>query len=258
MVVVAIIGALAALLLPAVQASREAARRTECANHLRQIGLALLQHADRGDAFPIGCEGCGAFPAGNLTSWNTRLLPFLEHRTVAEAYDDSLPAKDAKNRAAAIVIAEFLCPSEPNGQLVEPTGKWSGCAYTDFGGVFGVEGAGAGSSGAIDEVNLGVLVYDTPVRLADVTDGLSQTLAVVESRERRTGDAVWINGHNLLAQESTAGVNAVSNLGGDIGSPHPGGAQGVFCDGHVHWLADSTPQPQLNAWLTRAGGEVLE
>ncbi|WP_197526520.1 DUF1559 family PulG-like putative transporter [Botrimarina colliarenosi] len=256
LVVIAIIGGLVALLLPAVQSAREASRRTACQNHLRQIGLALQGYADGRDALPIGCEGCGSFPAGKLTSWNTRLLPHLERHSLADAYDDTLPAKDVANRAVAIVVEEFLCPSEPEPQQIEPTGSWRGCAYTDYGGVFGVEGVGAGSGSGIDEENFGVLVYDTPIQLADITDGLAHTLAVAEVLERRTADTVWTNGHNVFAQESTAPINAASVLGGDLGSPHPGGALGVFCDGHVQWLASETPQAQLNAWLTRAGGEV--
>lgn len=257
LVVVAIVGVLVAMLLPAVQAAREASRRTSCANHLRQVGIALVAYGERDGALPVGCDGCGAFPAGRLSSWITRLLPYLERSSLADAYDDTLPARDAKNRAtASVVIAELLCPSEPEERLAEPTGSWRGCAYTDYGGVFGVEGTAAGGAGAIDPERLGVLVYDDAVRLADVTDGASRTLAVAEVRERRIADVAWANGHNLFAQESNARVNEASALGGDLGSPHPGGALGVFCDGHVGWLGDQVPAEELAALLTRAGAEV--
>lgn len=255
LVVVAIVGLLIALLLPAVQAAREATRRTSCANRLRQAGLALTGYAQARGELPIGCDGCSSF-TGKLTSWQTRLLPHLEQQPLADAYDDTLPAYDASNRALASVLAVWLCPSEPSDRLIEPSNRWAGCAYSDYGGLFGLEGVAAGGAGGIDGVNLGVLVYDTPVRLADITDGLAHTAAVAESLERRTPAMVWTNGHNVFAQDIAAPVNAGSATGGDIGSPHPGGALAVFCDAHVRWLADETPQPVLNALLTRAGGEV--
>lgn len=255
LVVIAIIGVLVALLLPAVQAAREAARRMSCQNHLRQIGLALAGYADTRDALPIGCEGCEGF-GGRLTSWYTRLLPHLERSALYDAYDESLPADDSSNREVAIVVSEFLCPSETLDRLQEVGGLWRGCSYADYGGVFGLEGEEAGDVSSIDAGNLGVLVYDDAVRLADITDGLSKTLATTEVLQRRVQETVWINGHNVFAQELTVAVNVVSSLGGGVGGPHPGGALGVFCDGHVQWLADDTPQPTLNAWMTRAGEEV--
>lgn len=256
LVVVAIVGALVGLLLPAIQAAREAARRTACENHLRQLGLALVNYADLDESFPAGCEGCGSFPPGRLTAWNTRLLPYLERQALADAYDFTLPAWSPPNRARAILIPEFLCPSEPSARRLETNNKnWLDCAFTDYGGIFGLEGAAAGGAAGIDEANLGVFVYDTPVRLREITDGLSHTIAVAESLERRVSSTVWTNGNNVFAHGIATPVNQGSATGGDVGSPHPGGALAVRCDGGIQFLADTTEQTILNAWLTRAGGE---
>ncbi len=256
LVVIAIIGVLVALLLPAVQAAREAARRTQCTNNLRQIGLAMANYASEREKLPVGCEGCGQFPVGKRTSWLLRLLPYLEQQSLADLYDDSLPAKHATNREVAIVVEDFLCPSEPSDVLFSETKTWKGCAFTDYGGVFGVEGTDSGSGTAIDEENLGVLLYNDPVQLTEITDGTTKTLAVAELLNRRISECVWTNGENVFAQEETTPINANSGFGGDLGSPHPGGALGVFCDGRADWLADSTDQRVLIAMLTKAGDEV--
>lgn len=255
LVVVAVIGVLAGVLLPAVQTARESARRAQCVNNLHQIGLALTAYADRGE-LPVGCDGCGEFPAGKLTSWNTRLLPQLGYQTLAEQYDESLPAKEGSNRVLATPLDVFLCPSDPSHKLRDTSAKWSGCAYTDYGGVHGVEGAAAGGGSGIDETNLGVFVYSQAVRLAEITDGLSNTAAVAELLQRRVPATVWINGNNVFAQEAATPINTTSVLSEEIGSAHPGGALALFCDGHVRWLANEIHQPVLNALLTRAGEEA--
>lgn len=255
LVVVAVLALLTALLLPAVQAARASARRTRCVNHLKQIGLALTSYATHRREFPVGCVECGRF-GGRFTSWNTRLLPHLERTALADAYDDALRAKDPANRRVAVIVPEFLCPSEASRRLREPGGSWRDCSYSDYGGVFGVEGVAAGGEAGVDATRLGVLVYDDAIRPRDVTDGLSRTIAVAELSERRIASAVWTNGNNLFAQDADAPVNPSGGLPESLGSAHPGGAFGLACDGHVEWLADATPQPVLNAWLTRAGGET--
>ncbi len=257
LVVIAIIGILVAMLLPAVQSAREAARRISCTNNLRQTGLALLNYALVKESLPMGCDGCGLFPVGKRTSWLTRLLPFLEQTTLADQYDDTLSATEATNRAVAIQVTEFLCPSEPSDKRFDTSKSWLGCAYTDYGGVFGVEGASSGNGQTIDEANLGVFLYNLATQLSEITDGTSKTIAAAELLNRRISECVWTNGENVFAQEESTPINAPSGLGGDIGSPHPGGAIALFCDGHVAWLANSTEQPLLNGMLTKAGGEVL-
>ncbi len=266
---IAIIGVLVALLLPAVQAAREAARRTQCKNNLRQIGLAMVNFALGQEELPVGCVGCkptscdGPPPKRLLTSWCVGLLPFLERQALADIYDPALPAyQTLGNLAAAQILPELLCPSEPNETLQESSNAWNpwrNCAYTDYGGVYGVEGTGREADMCDAQTllpeSLGVLLYDQPTSLAAITDGTSHTVAVAEILERRVPEAVWINGHNVFAQEADTPINA-TGLGGEIGSPHPRGALAVYCDGHVAWLADSMEQRAIVAVLTRAEGEV--
>lgn len=270
LVVVALIGVLVALLLPAVQAARESARRTVCTNRLKQIALGLHEHIDAHRELPTGCVGCkppapaicDQAPAARLfTAWNVRLLPYLEQQPLADRYDDTQSAYAQANREVAQTLVEdYLCPSEPSEQVLVPFGTWRGAAYTDFGGVYGVEGPGRGGdecdAQTLAEASLGVMLYDDPTSLAKITDGATHTLAVAELRERRVAEAVWVNGNNVFAQEASTPVNSASGLGGDLGGPHPGGALGAVCDGSVRWLGESMPQPVLVALLTRAGEET--
>ncbi len=259
LVVVAIIGTLVALLLPAVQAARETARRTSCMNNLRQIGLGLVNYALVEEALPVGCEGCDLTIhgfGGKKTSWLTRLLPYLERQSLADQYDFSLTAYSATNRQAAVYIDEFICPSEPSNKISETSNLWRDCSFTDYGGVFGVEGQAIGNSLQIPPEYLGVLIYEQPVHINEITDGTSKTVAAAELLNRRIQSTVWTNGDNLFAQESTTPINS-PGLNDEIGSPHPGGALAVFCDGHVEWLSETMPQKKLIALLTKAGEEVL-
>lgn len=151
LVVIAIIGVLVAILLPAVQKAREAANRSACANNLRQIGLALHNFADARKHFPSGGEGTDTRPAGgngppvvageggatyfDLHSVFTMILPYIEGGDIYNqmdlryAYDD--PASPANVAAAQQVIKSYLCPSNP---LRPKSGQdSSGYGYTDYG-----------------------------------------------------------------------------------------------------------------------------
>jgi prepilin-type N-terminal cleavage/methylation domain-containing protein/prepilin-type processing-associated H-X9-DG protein len=272
LVVIAIIGALVALLLPAVQAAREASRRTQCQNHLRQLALALTNYEGRQKALPIGCIGCG-IGGGNddepiatrkFHSWNIQLLPELELAGLWRSLDLSLPSHQGVNRTVgATQAAVFLCPSTREEEVLSPRGLWRGQAFTDYGGVYGVEGPGRDAEeGAVQGLAdrwLGVLIYETPVAASDVTDGLANTVAIAETQRRRTTECEWTSGHNVFAHDGEAPINsarhAADDIGNEIGSPHAGGAQVAFCDGHAEFLSSDVSQDVLNAHLTRSGGD---
>ncbi|MEO0529731.1 MAG: DUF1559 domain-containing protein [Planctomycetota bacterium] len=263
LVVIAIIGTLVALLLPAVQSAREAARRTQCQNHLRQIGLALLAYHDTHAALPVGCVDCQLPPKVDrpkVTAWQTWLLPFLEEGPLFDQIDTTLPAYEADNLIpAATVPSVYLCPSTADESLASTHIAWRGAAFTDYGGLYGVEGTGNEEPDffAVQTLSpefLGVLIYEHAVPFREVTDGLSKTAAVGEMLIRReSGQCEWVNGQSLFAHEKSTPVNGRSGLGNDIGSPHPGGAFVALCDGSVAWLASDTEQSALNAMLTKAG-----
>jgi prepilin-type processing-associated H-X9-DG protein/prepilin-type N-terminal cleavage/methylation domain-containing protein len=275
MVVIAIIGVLVALVLPAVQAARESARRSQCQSNLRQIGIAMHLHAGSHAAFPVGCLGnridlTVSPPApARFISWCVPLLTFLEEDALAETIDTSLPSYNVANKSAAgTVLPALLCPStlaDPylnhvDDPLRQTKGLWKGAAFTDYAGIYGVEGPNRtrNDSGAIQTIHdnsLGVLLYDEPVAPREVTDGLSKTACVAETVVRRQIESEWINGQNIFAQDESTPINVRRAAGNEIGSPHGGGALVAFCDGHVAFIAESIEQNVLNALLTRAGGD---
>jgi prepilin-type processing-associated H-X9-DG protein len=265
---VAIIGVVVALVLPAVQGAREAARRSHCQNNLRQLGLALAAHEGRTGAFPIGCIGCRYFqpppdhPAlpQRFLSWNVQLLPELEQAALWHSLDLNVPSYQDPNRTAgAAEVAVFLCPSTLEEDRWSHAGLWRGQAFTDYGGIYGVEGPGreaaADATQWLADRWLGAIVYEEAVSPGDVQDGLAYTAAIAETLRRRESECEWISGHNVFAQEGGSPINGNSQLGNEIGSPHPGGAALAFCDGHVEFVSDGLPQNALNALLTRAGEE---
>ena len=178
LVVIAIIGILVALLLPAVQAAREAARRNSCSNNLKQLGLALHNHHDTYRAFPLG----GQYPVGTTgTGWSAqaRLLPFMEQTNLQNLIDWSLPYA-AQGAVASTRVAVFLCPSEPN-QRLRPDPQTNNPNFAHFPLNY------AGNFGTwfvFDPVNQqagdGLLVPNFATNMASVLDGTSNTLAFAE------------------------------------------------------------------------------
>jgi prepilin-type N-terminal cleavage/methylation domain-containing protein/prepilin-type processing-associated H-X9-DG protein len=288
LVVIAIIGMLVGLLLPAVQQAREAARRTQCQNNLRQIGTALLNHEQQHENLPIGCIGYGFSSVDGidvkqrLISWNVQLLPFVEQRSLWDRYRFDLPAYESPNRElGSAVLPIFLCPSTPSEQLASTANSWRGQAFTDYAGLYGVEGAGRdhpdfGNPDAVDppkqtvnDQSLGVMLYNEPVSFKQITDGTAHTAVIGEALLRReivmeldgqkvpTTSMEWTNGTNIFAQQQDNAINDIHGFDNEIGSPHPGGASATFCDGHVAFLHDEIEQLVLIAIITRSGGEAL-
>lgn len=263
LVVVAIIGMLVALVLPAVQMARETARRAQCQSNLRQLGIAMALHANARGSFPIGCIGGRQSADKRCISWNVHLLPYLEHATLWSSFDFDVPSYDAANKSVCkIEISEFLCPSTDRSEPSSEFSAWIGAAFTDYGGIYGLEGVGRNrpadepaSPQTLRNDSLGIMLYEAAVAPKEVVDGLSKTACIAESKIRRHANLMeWVNGLNIFAQEQSTPVNGVG-LENEIGSPHPGGASLAFCDGHVEFITESIEQPVLNALLTKAGGE---
>ena len=268
LVVIAIVGLLVALVLPAVQASREASRRIECANNLRQIGIGLVHYHDALRSFPPGLvdRRTGANPQGKQLSWNVFLLPFIEEESVYQLFDLSAGFNRAPNRVAAgKVLPTFLCPStaflasdrkgpttgDANGNGVWNTGD--DLAFTDYGGNFGFAGMGT------PYMN-GVLVYERAFSMKQITDGTSHTLIVSEDTGRGAAyDGQWANGENIF---DTSGPINDSSLpiyrwaDNEIWSDHPQGVNLLFCDGSVRFTQEQTALKVLAAICTRAGEEL--
>lgn len=264
LIVIAIISVFVALLLPAVNVAREAARRTQCSNHLRQIGIGLSNHETAHGAFPIGCLECDfrLSPPRRQIAWTVSLLPFMEYQSLGDQFDWQYAYRHEANRyVVSHVIPELLCPSTTTTDRAGPTtgdingnGVWEpgdDMAYTDYGGLFGV----SYPTPQILPSHLGVMVYEEAITARQITDGLSQTAIVGECTGRDfSQQSEWSNGQNIFDQRSHQGVNVTQD--NELWSDHPGGVQVVFCDGHVQYLAVNINQEVLNSMLTRQGNEV--
>src|SRR5262245_15791655 len=115
LVVIAIIGILVALLLPAVQSAREAARRMQCGNNLKQLGLALLNYESSRGVFPFGCGGTsGGARYAQTGTWAAFILPQLEQQNLFDTFDFKRHMNDPANqKAVSTIVPGFICPSDP-------------------------------------------------------------------------------------------------------------------------------------------------
>jgi len=271
LVVVAIIAALVALVLPAVSAARESARRSQCQNNIRQLGVANNLHVDNRGTYPAGCLGCRPTrtvdePATVLRyiSWNVQLLRYLEREPLGRRFNFAVPSYHPDNRpVAATVVPEFLCPSTVESELLSSQNVWKGAAFSDYGGIYGVEDPADDSTLAdptatqtLREDRLGVMLYEISISPKQVTDGVSRTACIGEVGLRRfSAETEWVNGNNIFAQEVATPINGEVRLINELGSPHPGGASLAFCDARVEFVSESIDQQVLNALLTKAASD---
>ncbi len=259
LVVIAIIGLLVALLLPAVQSAREAARRLKCQNNLRQIGLAVQMYGDSLRKFPTGRAGTDQY----AVSWGFYLLPYLEERAVYESHQPTQRV-DAEANALAMrtPVALFYCPSRrgPNADR----------DFDDDEGPSLVRGVAAGSDYAansgtstrhgmdrnfrplsrIDRTQVGPIFSFSKISPRQVRDGLSKTLLVGEkhmppfptnatpgTEHRLQGDAAFFSGdtRHTIFRRSSAGFPKDANdaYPGQFGSEHASICHFVLLDGHV-------------------------
>ena len=194
LVVIAIIGILVALLLPAVQAAREAARRMQCGNHLKQIGLAILNYESTYKRLPIGWNGFTDPVQATTFRWSylAGILPYLEQGQVLEGLNLSLtlypPGGGQAPRPVhvpmiSVKIPTYLCPSDHGQMVSSPTGLIDS-APTNYVACFG-SGlnmlADSNDDGQMDQRADGIFCSVAWRPLADCTDGTSNTVAVSES-----------------------------------------------------------------------------
>jgi prepilin-type N-terminal cleavage/methylation domain-containing protein/prepilin-type processing-associated H-X9-DG protein len=306
LVVIAVIGILVALLLPAVQAARESARRTHCANNLKQLAVAAQNYHDtRGSippAFILVPTSSGSY-AGGTTLW-VELFPYFEEQNVHWAWDYSDYRNNLRhgpNATAAQVIKVLLCPSHP--RLENPVDwtsisqhwpliAWANGFYavSHYGGNGGTLPYNVFSAPSED----GVFFQSSSVRVADITDGTTGTFLFGERSQEdpeydrlmaafdpRSGPLVkfgtwaWAGDKDGSCSTNLLGTPSPINYrvpplpsAGDwqwkmfrrsaFGSDHPGGATFAFAGGSVRFIADDLPLKQLQAFSTRAGGEVVE
>lgn len=253
LVVVAVIAALVALLLPAVQAAREAARRVACGNNLRNIGCALHGHLLVKRTFPYGCFEWKSGTGGTrkCLAWSAYILPWLEEQSVADAIRFDLPYDDAANAVAGgRGLRAYVCPSADRVGLTV-----GGLGRCDYGGI-----AGEAISMPVRSLK-GALIHEVRFSARDIGDGLSKTLFVGECSLGGWSDGQWINGRNLFEQAYAINSRQAVTITGmwfddELRSRHAGGALGLYGDGAVQFLPETTDVKVLAAVCTRAEGEA--
>jgi type II secretory pathway pseudopilin PulG len=220
-------GVLLGLLLPAVQAAREAAHRAQCQNNLKQIALALLNFEAAHGYFPPAISTDAQEKP--MQSWRVAILPYLDQQALYQQYDPTQPWDSPKNRALGNTpMSVFRCPSDPGGT---PTST-----VTSYVRIIGKDTIG----GKPNE----------QVRPGDITDGSSNTILVVEV----TGLNInWEEPRDLTVDEFMDIVAKSATQGQR--SPHVGGFQAVMADGSVHFINNSIDPKTLRAALLRNTGK---
>ncbi|MCU0879251.1 MAG: DUF1559 domain-containing protein [Pirellulaceae bacterium] len=284
LVVIAIIGVLVALLLPAVQAAREAARRASCSNNLKQLGIALHNYHDTHQSFPFGWSNRGQ-------GWSAMILPQIEQGNLydtlqwAEANNWSID-NSPNERACGTLIKLYRCPSAAIPEHVDNQGialRVPACYRGVASSTADSDDPGTSASGRHLELNSleGLFFGDSKIRMADILDGTSNTAAIGESKwETFTQDGnqmdfwyigspqidPWPSGTEYSEFVGSTGVpyNARSQaaLSGYIkelsfSSFHPGGAMWVYADGSVKFLSYTMNAAVYQAIGSRDGGEAI-
>lgn len=295
LVVIAIIAVLIALLLPAVQQAREAARRTQCRNNLKQIGLAFHNYHDTSNTFPLSGgwtdKGCWM-----MRGWSTRVLPQLEQASMFNQWDINLSEFQGTNRSLfATPVPAFVCPSTPQSnpaQLEIP--DWI-CGWDEGPQVtlarvdYLTPHEGTDRDGAYDPigpVRTGVMEMESNKRIRDVTDGTSNVVMLAECaglpmiyRKNQpfptSPDTIDTNnyiGHvgganrlELWGWDPTGTVwtggngifNRTNAWGSNIFSFHSGGAMIGLCDGSVRFVSENVDAHTIRLLIDIQDGEVL-
>ena len=264
LVVIAIIAVLIALLLPAVQQAREAARRTQCRNNLHQLGLALHNYHDTHSTFPPGMVH-RSNNAGPYHSWLTMILPFVDETAIYNSYNFSIGAfydeadHLGNTTATSQKLQQYQCPTDP-----QPTTDRADLAVTNYLGSMGTYEIDTNINPPA--VQRGILFPNSRVRMRDIRDGTSNTLAVGECTRDRGYWGYWARGrYGYTVAHTCHGINQYAgNLCGSnsparmFNSAHEGGAFFCMADGQVRFLSENMDISTFRALSTIANNEVVD
>jgi prepilin-type N-terminal cleavage/methylation domain-containing protein/prepilin-type processing-associated H-X9-DG protein len=292
LVVVAVIAVIVALLLPAVQQAREAARRAQCSNNLKQIGLALHNYEGQWRMFPTATRSTPTQPGEKQTATLARILPFLEQGTVYNQYNFGVNWFDAPNPTLIQTqIKVYQCPSTPDSSRLDSTLVTAGGvsfsrprACADYAPLEGV-GSLLTGTGLVDVQSQGspgaLQVNFTQSGIADILDGTSSTMLIAEDagrpvwyiRGRVAGTGLippgagWADdeqdfflhgaqGDALATPPGPCAINCHND--GEIYSFHAGAANTLFADGHAKLLSASTDIRIVARLITPRSQEIVE
>lgn len=293
LVVIAIIGILVALLLPAVQAAREAGRRSSCLNNLKQIGLAMHNHHDTLKSLPYGQFGGyannGSLPvppapsAKSCYTWPVNLMPYSEQAPQYDSLVAYLKANDQYACFSPMAVNKFpqyMCPSDSQAGWVGSEG-FHGSYLACNGSTVNWDGGGLPQSGG--SANTGAILVNKANKLASLTDGTSNTLLASETLlwdngdDRRgrmynsyqgetlfstlyspnttASDYQYSCGNSLPAKQPCVGVGGGANSVNSARSNHPGGVCAALCDGSIRFVSQTVTLTVWQQLGTRSGGE---
>ncbi len=288
LVVIVIIGILVAFLLPAIQAAREASRRSQCQNNLKQIGVAVQNHHDARRAFPMGRNGINQF----AVSWAFFILPYMEETAVYNSWVPTVEVYKPQNDAAMRTpIETYACPSRrraaadrnfDNNNSAPPADAMGVATLADYSANAGIrlltgmtndENSG-GVFGNYNRTVAGPIFSGSHIGARQVEDGLSKTIAIgerhlppvpegtaEEMKDYVIGDTAAIPGDTPHTTFRCAEDGLAANLDdkdrNKFGSSHSGGVvECVFLDGHVAGLHSDMSVDVLKALCTIGGGEI--
>jgi prepilin-type N-terminal cleavage/methylation domain-containing protein len=264
LVVIAIIAILVALLLPAVQAVREAARKSQCQNHLSQLSIALANYEMAFEVLPPGSiNPTGPIlsePMGYHVSWIVQILPQIDEGNAWRKFDFAAGAYDPANaEVRGYEIDVLRCPSSPEG-------NHPGVAETNYAGCHHEVEA------PIAEDNHGLLFLNSRIAFEDVPDGRTHTILIGEKLFE--GDVLgWVSGTRATLRNTGEPINtdtdarrtsgrpsspssAPANEVGGFSSFHPGGAQFGMGDGRVKFMSENIDPTLYGRLGHRADGEL--
>ena len=263
LVVIAIIAVLIALLLPAVQQAREAARRSQCKNNLKQLGLALHNYHDTLNAFPPAWAGSTA--STNYYGWSVYILPHLDQAPLYNTLNPNGAAMPAAAGNLILPLAAYMCPSD-TGEVVNSA--YSGYGKNNY------------------PINRMISTQNVVVRIRDITDGTSNTILVGErarvyaTNGLKSPGAIWPGFAGTISTASVHGwacfpINTswtglasdyTSTGGGNDptytrytwSSLHKGGAQFLMCDGAVKFLSENIDSGVNPTCVAPTGNRVYQ